>query len=202
MEWAMIVAQGAAAATTAFTAAAAAPCATIIAHSMGTAHLASLLRARPALARAALFLDPVCFLLYRRDVVHSFLYRQPTLRRSWWRPSRWFRLGLHRLITREPGIQSCFRRDFWWAQHLLHPEDVPCRAAVLLAARDAIVPARAVAHHCRGAPLSRRLRVEVHEGCEHGWLVLRPSARRGALEALRALRGAELSSFTTSDRTP
>ena len=80
------------------------------------AYLAAMLRARPALARSALFVDPICFLLYRREVLYNFLYRRPTLRRSWWRPSKWFALALHRMLTQEPSIQSCFRRDFWWSQ--------------------------------------------------------------------------------------
>ena len=45
------------------------PAATCVAHSMGTASLAALLKARPQLVRAALFVDPVSFLLYRRGLI-------------------------------------------------------------------------------------------------------------------------------------
>jgi len=45
------------------------PAATFVAHSMGTASLAALLKARPQLVRAALFVDPVSFLLYRRGFI-------------------------------------------------------------------------------------------------------------------------------------
>ena len=125
--------------------------ATFVAHSMGTAYLAATLRARPALARSALFVDPICFLLYRREVLYNFLYRRPALRRSWWRPSKWFALALHRVLTQEPTMQSCFRRDFWWSQLFLHVDELPCASAVLLAGRDAIVPALEVERHLRSA---------------------------------------------------
>lgn len=180
-------------------AAEAAPTATFVAHSMGTAYLAAVLRARPGLASSALFVDPVCFLLYRRDVLYNFLYRKPSFRRSWWRPSKWFPLGLHWLLTREPCMQCCFRRDFWWSQYVLHPWDIPCDAAVLLSSKDAIVPAADVLQYLseQAAALKRtpdavcggrELRVEMHEGRSHGWLMVVPGARRGVLELLASLR--------------
>jgi len=175
--------------------------ATFVAHSMGTAFLAALLRARPGLASSVLFVDPVCFLLYRRDVLYNFLYRKPALRRSWYRPSKWFNLALHRLLTREPCMQCCFRRDFWWSQYLLHPWDVPCDAAVLLSGHDAIVNARDVQRYlseqeagrkrnlAANAPIGdRQLRVEMHERRSHGWLMAMPHIRRGVLEVLASLR--------------
>lgn len=175
--------------------------ATFVAHSMGTAFLAATLRARPQLAKSALFVDPVCFLLYRRDVLYNFLYRQTALRRSWFRPSKWFHLALHRFITREPCMQCCFRRDFWWSQYLLHPCDIPCDAAVLLSGHDAIVNANDVHKYLleQAASLKRdpaaaaaagahELRVEMHAGRNHGWLMIVPWISRGVLEHLAALR--------------
>ena len=180
-------------------AAEAAPSATFVAHSMGTAFLAAVLRARPGLASSALFVDPVCFLLYRRDILYNFLYRKPSFRRSWWRPSKWSPLGLHWLHTRDPCMQGCFRRDFWWSQYILQPWDIPCDAAVLLSGKDAIVPAADVFAYLKeqAAALKRtadavcgdrELRVEMHEGCSHGWLMVVPGARRGVLELLASLR--------------
>lgn len=181
--------------------------ATFVAHSMGTAFLAAVLRARPGLASGVLMVDPVCFLLYRRDVLYNFLYRKPALRRSWYRPSKWFNLALHRLLTREPCMQCCFRRDFWWSQYLLHPWDIPCDAAVLLSGHDAIVNAKEVERYLieQAAALRRdpaadaacaayEIRVEMHEGRSHGWLMVMPRIRRGVLDALAELprrRGGE-----------
>lgn len=180
-------------------AAEAAPSATFVAHSMGTAFLAAVLRARPGLASSALFVDPVCFLLYRRDIMYNFLYRKPSFRRSWWRPSKWSPLGLHWLHTRDPCMQGCFRRDFWWSQYILQPWDIPCDAAVLLSGKDAIVPAADVFQYLTGQAAAlkrtadavcgdRELRVEMHEGRSHGWLMVVPGARRGVLELLASLR--------------
>ena len=171
-------------------------------------------------------------------MLYNFLYRQPALHRTWssfpspsdthlragphslvpphrWRPSKWFQLALHRMITTEPGMQTCFRREFWWSHYVLHPSELDCEAAVLLSERDAIVPSGEVQRAleaeeaARGrqasAPPSPRaappppcaapppprpgLRVAVHEGAVHGYLVLRPAIRRGVLEALAGLRG-------------
>jgi hypothetical protein len=177
------------------------PRAMFVAHSMGTAFLAAVLRARPGLASGVLMVDPVCFLLYRRDVLYNFLYRKPALRRSWYRPSKWFNLALHRLLTQEPCMQCCFRRDFWWSQYLLHPWDIPCDAAVLLSGHDAIVNAKEVERYLReqaaalrrdpaakAACATHELHVEMHEGRSHGWLMAMPHIQRGVLDSLALLR--------------
>jgi hypothetical protein len=177
------------------------PTATFIAHSMGTGFLAAVLRARPGLASGVLMVDPVCFLLYRRDVLYNFLYRKPALRRSWYRPSKWFNLALHRMLTQEPCMQCCFRRDFWWSHYLLHPMDIPCDAAVLLSGRDTIVNAREVETYLReqAAALKRdpaagagggahEISVVMHEGRSHGWLMAMPRMPRGVFDALAGLR--------------
>ena len=71
----------------------------------------------PRLVAAAVFSDPICFLLHQRDVLYAFLYRtaQVPLRHCL-DASHWFRWLLHALLRKEPTIQSCFRREFCWSQ--------------------------------------------------------------------------------------
>jgi len=100
---------------------AAAPRAAFLGHSLGTALLASLVKASPRLVAASLLADPICFLLYQRDVVHNFLYRTPKPIKHLLKAKKgahhigyWFRLVLHYVLRQDPTIQSCFRREFWW----------------------------------------------------------------------------------------
>ena len=51
------------------------PRAAFLAHSLGTAFLASVVKGAPASVGAAAFVDPICFLLHHPAVVHNFLYR-------------------------------------------------------------------------------------------------------------------------------
>ena len=122
------------------------PRAAFLGHSLGSALFASIAQQQPDLIAAALLVDPICFLLYRHHVLFNFLYRTPTpLRKSLSQllhAGYFFRLALHYLLRQEPTIQSCFRREFWWARHWLHPDAMRSwPSKVVLSGRDAIVPA-------------------------------------------------------------
>lgn len=78
------------------------PRAAFLAHSLGTAVFASFAKAHPALVARAALVDPICFLLYHKDVVYNFLYRQPKPighRRQALHLGYWFRLLLHYVLT-------------------------------------------------------------------------------------------------------
>ena len=205
------------------TAAAGPPRAAFLAHSLGTAIFASFVKAHPLHVAASVLVDPICFLLYRRDIVFNFLYRQPKplshlcsfLDHSL--PGAgvhhaahlgyWFRLALHYMLTQEPSIQSCFRREFWWGRHWLHPSDLPSDSLVVLSGRDAIVPSEQVhaylaSHEAKAAAEAeaavmlggddltatggagrrrrrrRHLELEVHARAHHGYLMANPFAQR------------------------
>ena len=171
-------------------------------HSLGTAFLASVVKAHPSLVGAAVLVDPICFLLFYRDVVYNFLYAEPKpLRHGLGQALHvgyWFRLALHYLLKQEPTIQSCFRREFSWARHWLHPSDMHFPAYVSLSGRDAIVPSHKVHAHlsswaaataiseAHGGLTSgsgneasgRGVEVALHARRHHGWSMLDPFARR------------------------
>ena len=73
----------------------------------------------------------------------------------------------------------------------LEPEQLPCRAAVLLASRDAIVPSqeieRSLRAHVVGGGCGGGLHVEMHERFDHGRLMVQ---WRPVLTALAELRSA------------
>jgi hypothetical protein len=57
--------------------------ATFVGHSLGSTVVTWMVKHRPALVKRAIFIDPVCFLLYYPDVSHSFCYRSPIDTASW-----------------------------------------------------------------------------------------------------------------------
>ena len=159
-----------------------------------------MVREHPSLVASATFVDPICFLIYRHHVVYNFLYRSRS--RSATGPFRrrhfgyWFRLALHYMLKQEPTIQSCFRREFWWGRHWLHPHMLPCAAHVVLSGRDAIVPSHQVhaylVEQSRRPPRARTgggrppardapLGIELHERWHHGLAILLPFAMRKVL---------------------
>lgn len=161
------------------------PRAAFLAHSLGTAIFASLAKTYPKLVAASVLVDPICFLLYRKDIVHNFLYRQPKPLlhlSSCASLGYWFRLGLHYVLTLEPTIQSCFRREFWWTRHWLHPTDLRTPSLVVLSGQDAIVPAHAVHAYLTASrattPATAPLDVEMHERAHHGALMVNLLAQR------------------------
>ena len=111
--------------------------AAFLAHSLGTAALASIVKRAPELALATTFVDPICFELYSRHVLYNFLYARPRFSR---RTAQHY--AQRKLATEEPSVQDCFRRGFWWSQHWLAPTDLCCDTAVVLSGRDAGLPAR------------------------------------------------------------
>ena len=162
-----------------------------VAHSLGTAIVAALLKRHPASALGVLLSDAICFLIYTRSVAYNFLYARPPL---WPRlerraaadapPSR-VRAIFHavqwRFVGTIPSVQSYFRREFaLWANYALHPLDLPCDALVILSGRDTVADACAVYDHLRAhAPSARsELRVELHERWVHGYVMIGGRAAR------------------------
>ena len=48
-----------------------------IAHSLGTSVLANVVRKYPDIVASTIFIDPVSFLLYEKDVTYNFCQRNP-----------------------------------------------------------------------------------------------------------------------------
>ena len=153
-------------------------------------------------------------------MLFNFLYRKPKPFSHLLKPGHhpahmgyWFRLALHYILTQEPTIQSCFRREFWWARHWLHPDDIPSDCLVVLSGRDSIVPSQRVYEYlCTHATATarddeiddvpfpakggrrtslhgraRRLFVELRERWHHGWLMAHPFAQRRLIAQLLEL---------------
>lgn len=156
------------------------PRASFIGHSLGSGLLAAIIKAAPEIVASAAFSDPICFQLYQADVLHNFLYAEPPA----FSP-RWLHFFQRHLITLEPGIQSCFRRNFWWSHYWLHPEQLPCDALVFLSGNDSVASPSTVHEYLsswkhqrlrdseaagKGQP-ELNLEVHYHEHWQHGWLM-------------------------------
>ena len=114
------------------------------------------------------------------------------------------------LVADEPTVQDCFRTCFWWAQHWLHPAEIPCDALVLLSGRDTIAPAGHIHAHLRSwqrrarewagraGRRPRKLEVTMHEKWPHGLLLGRPREIRALISKLKlaALSSSALSPVT------
>ena len=173
-------------------AAGAPPCqgAAFVAHSLGTAYLAALLKAEPRCVAAACFADPICFLLHQRDVLHNFFYARPRLA-----PAGTFAACFHwlqhRMVSQDPTVQDCLRRQFWWSQFELHPGLLPSRTLVLLSAADTVCRPFAVADDLRRrAPPGVAVRMAQGPLAIHGSLCLSPAAQRAAIAELQQMLAA------------
>ncbi|KAL1510368.1 hypothetical protein AB1Y20_006679 [Prymnesium parvum] len=151
--------------------------AVFFAHSLGTAHLAAVLKAEPALAAAVGMADPICFLLAHPDVLYNFLYARPPLTAN-----TFFHWAQYKLATSEPTTQYCFRRAFWWSSYWIHPTDLPCDSFVVLSGRDSVAEPYAVLDNLNTwKPLLAKTGVKMHtklfDKWRHGWLLWHPSAQ-------------------------
>lgn len=172
---------------------------------------------------AAALIDPICFLLADGAVLNNFLYSSPDcplheapqlLKKGLTRPPSqenllelvrdaekvveplsWFKYVQRYLVANEPTMQDCFRRGFWWAQHWLHPSELPSDTLVLLSGNDSVADAPTVHAYLKSwqakeqakADLVRdpvlgvqpnKLQVQLRESWGHGWLMLHPSEQR------------------------
>ena len=176
-----------------------APRAGFLAHSLGTATLAALLKRRPEVCAAASFCDPICFLLHQRDVLYNFMYATPPFTLAWGSKggfARWFHWVQHVVMTSDPTVQNAFRREFFWAHYDLHPAQLAAMgngaaAAVHLSAADTVCNPRAVAAHLRRNAPSLSVSVVEGELSVHGaQLCLFPRTQRAVCAQLRRMLAA------------
>jgi len=176
-----------------------APRAGFLAHSLGTAALAALLKRRPEVCAAASFVDPICFLLHRRDVLFNFMYAAPPFTLAWSSKggfARWFHWVQHVVMTCDPTVQNAFRREFFWAHYDLHAAQLAtmgngAAAAVHLSAADTVCNPRAVAAHLRRHAPSLSLSLVEGELSIHGaQLCLFPRTQRAVCAQLRSMLAA------------
>ena len=83
--------------------------AAFIAHSFGTAVLATLLKKSPQTAVACTLVDPICFQLHTSAIVANFLLAEPPLSLK-----TWVHYAQKQGATRELTLQDAFRRRFWY----------------------------------------------------------------------------------------
>jgi hypothetical protein len=93
--------------------------------------------------RAALLLDPVCFLLFLPETCTNFVYASPGAGAS---AVDW---AVHLLGKRELHVAHTLARNFWWFENVLWLDELPARAHVVVSGGDQITPAAAIAAHVR-----------------------------------------------------
>lgn len=119
--------------------------ATFVGHSFGTLILSWMAQSRPERVANCVFLDPICFLLHKRNVLFNFHYQR--VDQSIQEGKKWdnpISLGtLINLAGTEMHTNNAMLRHFWWATNALWPGDLDRNkipTAVLVSEKDEIVP--------------------------------------------------------------
>ncbi|KAH9840475.1 hypothetical protein Tdes44962_MAKER01675 [Teratosphaeria destructans] len=111
-------------------------------HSYGTAIAANLLRTDSALSKrvkAAVLMDPICFLLHLPDVCYNFANEHM----------------LHYFSSQDAMISHTLARRFFWSEYILWKEDIAgLPMTVTLSGQDLIVPTRAVWTYLTGEDIA------------------------------------------------
>ncbi|CAK0819425.1 unnamed protein product, partial [Prorocentrum cordatum] len=112
-----------------------------VGHSFGTVVLGWLWRYAPERVAGLALLDPIVVLLFVHTVLYNFLYQKPAL------------LNPLDRISSEFFLAHGLRRNFWWYECILWPEDLPPSLPFLaiLAEKDEIAPAPLVHRHLAAA---------------------------------------------------
>eukprot|EP00927_Polykrikos_kofoidii_P060620 TRINITY_DN55560_c0_g1_i1.p1 TRINITY_DN55560_c0_g1~~TRINITY_DN55560_c0_g1_i1.p1 ORF type:complete len:679 (-),score=72.11 TRINITY_DN55560_c0_g1_i1:329-2365(-) len=105
-----------------------------IGHSFGTVIVSWMLKNSQAVSSASL-LDPVCFLLFKHDIMTNAIYKDH---------DDILQIVLTYFVFRDLHVAHLLFRNFFWEQCELWPETVRRPMFVMLSGRDAIVPAHSV----------------------------------------------------------
>ena len=81
------------------------------------------------------FIDPVCFLLTKSDIVYNYMYKQQE------NPAD---MISEYLIARELHIAYSLSRNFHWHQNILWPDEILVPILIVLSGSDDIVPSATV----------------------------------------------------------
>eukprot|EP00928_Gymnodinium_smaydae_P019799 TRINITY_DN17620_c0_g1_i1.p1 TRINITY_DN17620_c0_g1~~TRINITY_DN17620_c0_g1_i1.p1 ORF type:complete len:717 (+),score=128.00 TRINITY_DN17620_c0_g1_i1:110-2260(+) len=131
--------------------------ANFVGHSFGTLVIAWMVRYTPSSIQSVSFLDPVCFLLCKSDLIFNALYNHDATD-LYRKPGEWL-LGF--LVFRELYICHTLTRNFFWEQSNLFPEDLHgIPAMLLLGGRDPLVPAHSVRQMFHAEAERQRLALE------------------------------------------
>jgi len=111
----------------------------LMGHSYGTVVMAWMLKHTPNRVSGAIFLDPVCFLLFLPYTCMHFIYEVPQVSIGNLRAC-----VVHFFAKRELGIAHTLQRHFWWIHNNIWSEDLCDKVMVVLAAEDEIAPAHPI----------------------------------------------------------
>ncbi|ETW02607.1 hypothetical protein H310_06076 [Aphanomyces invadans] len=158
-------------------------------HSLGTVVCSWVCKEAPQRVSQVTLIDPVVFLLCRRDVAYNFLYREPA---TGLQVIMWY------FVSQELHIAHAIRRHFWWYNNILFPEELPrhrethaVAASIFLSSSDQITDAPTVhALLQRGVQLAdgrdAPIQVTLWSGLTHGEMLLRPHYYSMALASVRS----------------
>jgi len=122
----------------------------LMGHSYGTVVMAWVMKQIPQSVSGAIFLDPVCFLLFLPYTCMHFIYEVPEFKLNNLRACI-----VHYFAKRELGIAHTLQRHFWWTHNNIWSEDLCDNIMVVLAAEDEIAPAPPILNYLENHNKSR-----------------------------------------------
>ncbi|RIA98659.1 Alpha/Beta hydrolase protein [Glomus cerebriforme] len=138
--------------------------ATFVAHSLGTAVCAWVIKEARKRVGGCVLIDPICFLLHYPDVAYNFVYREPMAANEH---------ATHLFASSELYISYYFARHFHWFQSALyvHPRNIlPTNTHVYLSEHDNIVPSTEVYKYL----VKNNVSVHMMRGLDHASYLFRP----------------------------
>jgi len=140
------------------------PKATFVAHSLGTAVFASIIKEARKCVGGCVLIDPICFLLHYPDVAYNFVYREPVAANEH---------ATYLFGSSELYISYYFSRHFHWFQSALFisPRNMlPANTHIYLSEHDNIVPSSDVYKYL----VKNNISVHMMRELDHSSFLLRP----------------------------
>ncbi|GBC48764.2 alpha/beta hydrolase protein [Rhizophagus irregularis DAOM 181602=DAOM 197198] len=138
--------------------------ATFVAHSLGTAVCAWIIKESRKCVSGCVLIDPICFLLHYPDIAYNFVYRTPLAANEH---------ATYLFASRELYISYYFFRHFHWYQSALYvsPRNMlPTNTYIYLSEYDNIVPSSEIYKYL----LKNNISVHMMRGLDHSSFLFRP----------------------------
>ena len=162
--------------------------ATFVSHSWGSIQLAWLLKWSPRKVGAALFLDPIVFLLHLPNVCYAFAYQM-----AWWHAPSVLRQYFG---ASELGLANTIHRHFCWHENALYLEDIPPQlldeglAQVAMGSEDSLVPVERVHEYLTQWDECIKIKTLLVRGFDHVQWAGSTAAMHKVLQMLKSMHQA------------
>ncbi|ORX97333.1 alpha/beta-hydrolase [Basidiobolus meristosporus CBS 931.73] len=145
-----------------------------IGHSLGSMVVSWMVNNHLKRVKSAIFIDPICFLLFNPSVAYNFVYRVPKTAREYF---------LHYYASKELFISNFISRYFIWFNSVLLTDraNLPKKMSVYLSENDLLIPSRAVEKYLADTNVHCRL----FAGFDHASFLFNPKEENEIIDNVR-----------------